>query len=96
MKILFVDGRFTQNGWECVHRNGRTKCGEFVNNTTEHFKIVSNRRVVARRDKEKIVRVVKQKSRWKTFRILCHELAHWLFDFLPDKLENKLDDWLDR
>ena len=96
MKILFVDGHFTQNGWSCIRRSGTTKCGEFRNDTTEYFKMVNNREVITRRDSKKTIIVVKQKSRWETFKILCHELAHWVFDFLPNKWEDKLDKWLDR
>ena len=96
MKILFIDGHFTHNGWRAIRKRGVTKCGEYVNNTTEDFKMVNNREVILRRKKDKTITVVRQKSKWDTFKILCHELAHWLFDFLPNKLEDKFDDWLDR
>ena len=39
--------------------------------------------------------VVKDKNN-NQFKILLHELAHWLFNLLPTKLEWKLHDWLDR
>ena len=96
MKILFIDRHFTHNGEGYFRRYGINKCGEFKVETTEDFKIVDNREVITRRKKEKTITIVRQKSKWLTFKILCHELMHWIFDFLPDKLEDKFDDWLDR
>ena len=93
MKILFIDGHLTHNNWLCIIRARRIMCGHYHSKTTEHFKTVNNREVITKR---KVITVVKQKRKWDTFMILCHELAHWLFDFLPDKLMNRCDDWLDR
>ena len=101
MKILFIDGHFTYNGWECIHKNGTTVNGDYKNTTKYYYKTIFHRRctcdVVTKKHSDKMIRVVKQRSSWKTFRILCHELAHWLFDILlPGKLRDKLDNWLDR
>ena len=97
MKILFIDGHFTHNGWLCYCRNGRTVCGHYSNNTKEYFKMVNKREVITRRESEKHITIVKQKRWWHTFRILCHELMHWIFDILlPRKLRDKLDNWLNR
>ena len=97
MKILFIDGYFTQNGWLCYRKCGKIVCGTYHNRITERFKIVNNHEVTIKRNSNKLITVVKQKSKWLTFRILCHELMHYLFDtLLPDKLKDKCDDWLDR
>ena len=96
MKIVFIDGHLTHNGYLCIIKSRRIICGHFHSERTEYFKTVNNREVVTKRTSIKVIRVVKQKSKWKTFLILCHELAHWLFDMLPEKLRDKCDDWLDR
>ena len=97
MRVKFIDGHFTQNGWLCIRKRGKTVCGYYLNDITEHFKMVDYREVVTKKESKKVIWVVKQKSRWYTFRILCHELAHWLFDMLlPCKLQDRLDNWLDR
>jgi len=93
---LFIDGHFTHNGWLCIRRDGVSICGDYQSWIVGHYKIVRNREVLTSKDSKKVIRVVRQRCKWDTFRILCHELMHWLFEFLPDKLESKLDNWLDR
>jgi len=96
LKILFIDGYLTDNGWLCIHKNGRSVCGDYINTRTTYYKTWKCEIETERRSNKRI-RVVKQKSKWHTFRILCHELAHWLFDIIPSrKLRDRLDDWLDR
>ena len=96
MKILFIDGHFTSNKQVCIRKNGKNILGEYVNYRTTYYK-TRKCEVVTRRNTRKMIRVIRQKSKWKTFMVLCHELAHWLFDvLLPHKLRDKLDDWLDR
>ena len=101
MKILFIDSNFTHNGNFCVRRNNINVCGRYENNTKYYYKTTFHRNftcdVVAKKYIEKHIFIVRQKSSWRTFKILCHELMHWLSDILlPHKLRNKFDNWLDR
>ena len=33
MKILFIDGHFTHNGWLCYRKRGKNVCGTYYNDT---------------------------------------------------------------
>jgi len=96
MKILFIDGHFTHDGWLCIRRDGVTKRGEFRVRYRMHTTIQNHKTIKKLKPTSKTILVVRQRCKWDTFRILCHELMHWLFEFLPDKLGSKLDKWLDR
>ena len=97
MQVLFIDGHLTHNNWSCIIKNRILICGHYQNDTREYFKIVEEHKVITRKVSKKNIIVVRQKSIWLTFMILCHELAHWLFDtILPKKLCNRFDNWLDR
>ena len=97
MKIKFVEG-------ERVGKSGASAIWSDVNNAyvrgyfevvrVSEYNVVQTRRVT-KRIKKKIV-IVKQKSWWRMFRTLVHELFHWfIFTFVTQE-DNKYDKWIDR
>lgn len=92
MKVEFVDGTY------------KYKDGDATIWSNKHQSWVLGR--YCRYEKEwclkkkharRVITVVKQKTMWRTFKVLYHELMHWIFDtILPQKLCDRLDDWLDR
>ena len=84
MKVEFIDSTYTRSGYKCVRLGWHFVAGYYNNKC---FSLNRKKRIV----------VVRQKSKWKTFMILCHEFMHWLFDtLLPKRIANKCHDWLDR
>ena len=99
MKINFVNGtKTTLNGRNAIwsEPNGCYVKGYFeVTRTTEYDYIQMRRMNQRTRMKKKIV-IVKQRNKWRMFKTLMHELAHWfIFTFITQD-NNKYDKWLDR
>lgn len=97
MKIKFIEGTILSKSGKSAIWSEINHCyvkGYFKVTRTSGYNYSRTQRL-NEKIKKKIV-IVKQKSKWWTFKTLIHELFHWFIFTFVTREDNKYDKWLDR